>query len=70
MPTGPLTVFGLAVRKWRTKRGLTQEELAEKSGLHRNYISDLERGTRNVGLENILALAKALGIKPSKLVDP
>jgi len=42
--------FGFAVRILREERGLTQEELAHRSGIHRTYLSDLERGTRNVAL--------------------
>lgn len=60
-------LFGRAVRKRRRELDLSQEELAERSGLHRNYISDIERGDRNPSLENIYKLAKALGIKVSAL---
>ena len=60
--------FGNAVRESRKKAGLSQEALAEKSGLHRTYISDVERGDRNVSLVNIRRLAKALKIKTSVLV--
>ena len=42
-------------------RAISQEELAQLSGLHRTYISDLERGRRNVALENIEKIANALG---------
>lgn len=45
--------FGLNVRKYRTNLGISQEALAEKAGLHRTYISDIERFKRNVSLENI-----------------
>jgi transcriptional regulator with XRE-family HTH domain len=62
--------FGEKVRELRLKRGLSQEQLAESSGLHRTYISSLELGKRNVSLINIYALAKALGITPDKLLKP
>ncbi len=63
-----LKKFGEKVREVRIRRGLSQEELAELSGLHRTYISSLELGKRNVSLINIYALAKALGVTPDKLL--
>lgn len=60
--------FGLRVRQVRLSRGLSQERLAELAGLHRTYVSSLERGQRNVGLENIHALAKALDVPASELL--
>jgi transcriptional regulator with XRE-family HTH domain len=63
-----LKQFGEKVRAIRTKKGLSQEELAELAGLHRTYISSLELGKRNVSLINIHALAKALGVSPDKLL--
>lgn len=63
-----LKKFGEKVRELRIKKGLSQEELAEISGLHRTYISSLELGKRNVSLVNIYALAKALGVTPDKLL--
>jgi transcriptional regulator with XRE-family HTH domain len=62
--------FGDKVRELRIKKGLSQEQLAELSGLHRTYISSLELGKRNVSLINIFALAKALGVTPDKLLKP
>lgn len=51
----------------RKTKGLSQEELAFRSGLHRTYVSDLERGTRNVSLENIEKIAKVLGLELSEV---
>jgi transcriptional regulator with XRE-family HTH domain len=59
--------FGYRLRKFREERGYSQEELAERSGLHRNYVGGIERGERNVALENIVKLAKALAVKPADL---
>jgi transcriptional regulator with XRE-family HTH domain len=65
-----LRSFGKAVRKHRRAIGLSQEKLAELADLHRTYVADIERGTRNVGLINIVCLAEALRIAPGKLFDP
>ena len=60
-------VFGAAIRKRRKELGLSQEELAERADLHRTYVSDVERGSRNVSLENIERLARALELSVSAL---
>ena len=52
--------YGQAVRKIRLERGLSQEELADRCGLHRTYISDIELGKRNLSLENIERIAISL----------
>ncbi len=54
--------FGIRVKHFRRSCGLSQEELAERSKLHRNYISDVERGRRNLSLDALLKLANGLGI--------
>ncbi len=59
--------FGFRVRDLRLQAGLSQEQLAEHAGLHRTYVSSLERGQRNVGLDNILKLAAALDVAPASL---
>ncbi len=60
-------VFGTNVRKYRNDKGISQEKLAELSGLHRTYISDIERFRRSISLDNIQRLADALGIEVYKL---
>jgi transcriptional regulator with XRE-family HTH domain len=59
--------FGFAVRNRREELGLTQEDLADKAGIHRTYVSDIERGSRNVSLVNIERLAAALALQLSEL---
>jgi transcriptional regulator with XRE-family HTH domain len=60
--------FAANVRRLRRERGLPQEELAFEAGLHRTYISGIERGVRNVGIDNIGVIATALGVDPGELV--
>ena len=62
-------LFGQRVRALREHRGLSQEALADQSGLHRTYISSIERGQRNVGLDNVLRIASALGVPASALFE-
>jgi two-component system response regulator len=59
--------FGASVRAWRHRLGISQEELAARAGLHRTYVCDVERGTRNVSLESIEKLARALEISITTL---
>ncbi len=59
--------FGFVIRTLREARELTQEELAEQSRIHRTYLSDIERGSRNVALINIERLAKSLHVSLEEL---
>ncbi|MDQ1438151.1 MAG: hypothetical protein QOK43_1780 [Acidimicrobiaceae bacterium] len=64
----PNRLFGERVRAFRSRTGLTQEQLGRASGLHRTYIGGVERGERNVSLMNILKLASALRVDAADLV--
>lgn len=69
MPTPDLRVsFGLAVRRVRTERGMSQEHLAAAAGLDRTYVSGLERGKRNPTLTTQQRLATALGVRVVDLI--
>jgi transcriptional regulator with XRE-family HTH domain len=59
--------FGYAVKFRREELGLTQEDLADKAGIHRTYLSDVERGSRNLSLINIERLAASLALTISQL---
>lgn len=69
MRTDPRTLFGSRLRELRLARGLSQERLAELANLHRNYVGSIERGERNISLLNIVALARALRIRPAELLE-
>ena len=65
-----LAQFGQCLQNARTKRGLSQEKLAEAANLDRTYISLLERGKRNPSLLCIASLSRALDISLSELFEP
>ena len=69
MKSGILKRFGINVRDIRKSIGWSQENLADKSGLHRTYIGSIEKGGRNVSLINIERIAKALNVKIGKLLE-
>lgn len=56
------------LRRLRTKLGLSQEEFAERCGLHRTYIGAIERGERNVTLKTLGHIAESLGVAPLDLL--
>ena len=59
--------FGRAVRDARIQSGISQEELAARSGMHRTYVGGVERGERNLSYANLLRIADALGMNLSEL---
>jgi transcriptional regulator with XRE-family HTH domain len=61
-------IFAANIKRLRKERGMSQEDLAFESGLHRTYISGIERGIRNVGLDNIGVIAAALKVAPEALL--
>lgn len=56
------------MRRLRLERHLTQEALAESAGIHRNYLGGIERQERNVGLDNLEKIARALGVSVAQLL--
>lgn len=68
MKKGVLINFGNKVRAERSKLGLSQEALAYRAGVHRTYIGMIERAEKNITLENIEKIGKALGISLDKLM--
>jgi transcriptional regulator with XRE-family HTH domain len=61
--------FGDRVRYLRNQTGMSQMALANAAGLHPTYVSDVERGVRNISLVNIRAIARSLGARPGDLFD-
>lgn len=61
-------IFAKNIRKARLKKGLSQETLADHCGLHRTYIGSIERAERNVSIDNIERIARALKIPPVELL--
>ncbi|NVH75945.1 helix-turn-helix transcriptional regulator [Paraburkholderia sp. JPY432] len=65
---GYLTAIGAVVRARRLKQGLSQEALADLSGIDRSHMGRIERGERNVTFLNIVRIANALDCRPSHLL--
>jgi transcriptional regulator with XRE-family HTH domain len=61
--------LGLTIQRLRRSRKLSQEELAHIAGIDRAYMSRIERGIPNLGIEMIVRLSKALGVRPAELVE-
>jgi transcriptional regulator with XRE-family HTH domain len=65
-----LKVLGGRVATLRRERDLTQEQLAERAGVSRNHIADIELGARNTGVWSLILVARALDVPPSELFRP
>ena len=62
--------FAYNLRKIRTAKGISQEKLADLCDLHRTYVSSVERGERNITVDNMARLATALGVDIRELLNP
>ncbi len=63
-------ILATNMRRLRAQRSWSQERLAEAAGLHRTYVGGIERGERNVGIDNVEAIAEALRVTPHELLRP
>lgn len=62
-------LVGKRIRELRSAQGISQEALADKAGVHRTYMGSVERGERNISLENIVKIAGALHTTPANLLS-
>jgi len=62
-------VFGSVLRERREAAGISQEQLADRAGLHRTYVSLIERGKRTASIEVLRRVASALGVRMSELIE-
>ena len=70
MQNDPKKLVGMRIRELRLAKGLSQEALADEAGVHRTYMGSVERGERNISLDNIVRIARALRVAPSTLLQP
>lgn len=64
-----MTHFGIRLREARERLGLTQEEVAQRSGVHATEVSRMEAGKRDPKISTLRRLAKAVEVKPGQLLD-
>lgn len=69
MGSRDLEIVGKTIRQLREAIGISQEELAYRAGLHRTYIGGVERGECNLGVENLIRIARALEVSPTALLE-
>lgn len=69
MANQSLITLGSTIKKLRKKQRLSQEELAERAGIHRTYMGDVERVERNIAILNVIKIARALEVRPSVLLE-
>lgn len=69
-PPPLIDTFAINLRRLRLEQKLSQEELAERAGVHRTYVGMLERSEKNVTIHNIERIARALGVAPATLLRP
>lgn len=69
-PLSAREIFGRNLRRTRRLKDVSQEELALRADLSRTYVSEVERGVRNVSIDNMGLLSQALGVPLRDLVDP
>lgn len=69
MGSRDIEIVGKTIRQLREAIGISQEELAYRAGLHRTYIGGVERGERNLGVENLIRIARALEVSPTALLE-
>jgi transcriptional regulator with XRE-family HTH domain len=67
-PENGRKIFASNIRRLRLQRGWSQETLAARVGIHRTYMGSVERGERNVAIDNICRIAWALGVRPFELL--
>jgi transcriptional regulator with XRE-family HTH domain len=65
----PRRVMAKRIKEWRAKRGLSQRALGDESGVSREYIARIELGQHDPTVSTLVKLAKALGVKPGRLLD-
>jgi transcriptional regulator with XRE-family HTH domain len=65
----PKIAFGLVLRQLRERGGDSQDSFAHRTGYHRNYVGQLERGEKSPSLSALFNLSKALGLRPSQLLE-
>jgi XRE family transcriptional regulator, regulator of sulfur utilization len=61
-------VLGLAIRRYRTRAGISIEKLAERADLHPNFIGEIERGEKAASIDTLVKIAKGLRVRPFRLL--